>query len=149
MAFKNPKDMILQSSPYDSIGLLKEGRDPADETYGQFQERLQREPNNDEYREWLKPKIGRRVKEYRDQKLDEEKALAELMDEFGYEDLVKESYYGRPKRTDVQVWKDRANKYAKEVGSSVWPFAKNLINLNDDDVQEMIDLFGFNRKGEW
>lgn len=53
-----------------------------------------------------------------------------------------------PRRSDIQVWRDRANKYAKDM-KDIFPWASNLTSLNDDDVQEMIDLFGFDRKGEW
>lgn len=128
--------------------MINDKANSVDETLEQYKTRLGRHPTEDEYKVWLKPKIARDVQNYKSQGLDEKTALDELMDAYGYEDLVKESYYGRPKRSDIQVWKDRASKYAKDVGD-MWPFAKNLTNLNDDDVQEMIDLFGFNRNGEW
>ena len=80
--------------------------------------------------------------------LSEKDAIAELLDAYGYEDLVKEAYYGHPKRSDIQVWKDRAKKYNNDV-KGVWPWTDNLTQLNDDDIQELIDIFGFDRKGEW
>ena len=138
MAFKNPKEQAQ--------ALLNKPLTP--QTYDEFVTQLGHHPSNDEYREWLKPRIATRVGEYKKQGLDEKHALAELDDEFGYDDLVREAYYGRPKRSDIQVWKDRANKYATDV-AEIWPWAKNLTELNDDDIQELIDVFGFNRKGEW
>ena len=119
------------------------------QTYDEFITQLGRHPSNDEYREWIKPRIADRVGEYKKQGLDEKSALAELDDEFGYDDLVREAYYGRPRRSDIQVWRDRAKKYADSVGD-LWPgFVEHYTNLNDDDIQELIDVFGFNRKGEW
>ena len=53
-----------------------------------------------------------------------------------------------PKRSDIQVWRDRAKKYGDSVGD-VWPLAKTFNDLTDDDIQELIDVFGFDRKGEW
>ena len=120
-----------------------------EESLNHYAARLGRHPSNEEYRGWIKPKIAQRVKEYRDQKMDEKSALAELDDEFGYDDLVREAYYGHPRRSDIQVWRDRAKKYAADVGE-LWPgFTEHYTNLNDDDIQELIDVFGFNRKGEW
>ena len=139
MAAKSPLELSQQ--------ILNKPLTP--QTLDEFKTQLGRQPTDEEYRGWIKPRIATRVDEYKKQGLDEKSALAELDDEFGYDDLVREAYYGRPKRSDIQVWKDRANKYGKEIGSSVWPFAKQLINLKDDDVQEMIDLFGFDRRGEW
>jgi len=113
------------------------------QTYDEFKTQLGRHPTNDEYREWIKPRIAQRVKEYRDQNYDEKSALAELDDEFGYDDLVREAYYGRPKRSDIQVWRDRAAK----TPADKFPIA--VEELSDDQIQNIIDIFGFNRKGEW
>lgn len=119
------------------------------ESISHFEKRLGgRMPTDEEYQNWIKPKIANRVKEYRDQKMDEKLALSELNDEFGYDNLIKEAWYGRPKRSDVQVWRDRAKKYVGDVGK-MWPGAKTLLDYNDDNIQELIDLFGFDRRGEW
>lgn len=119
------------------------------ESISHFEKRLGgRMPTEEEYQNWIKPKIANRVKEYRDQKMEEKLALNELKDEFGYEDLIKEAWYGKPKRSDVQVWRDRAKKYVSDVGK-MWPGAKALLDYNDDNIQELIDLFGFDRRGEW
>lgn len=118
------------------------------QTYDEFVTQLGRHPTDEEYRGWIKPRIAQRVGEYKNQGLDEKSALAELDDEFGYDDLVREAYYGRPRRSDIQVWRDRAKKYGEDVGD-LWPFAKTLNDFSDDNIQELIDLFGFNRKGEW
>lgn len=138
MAFKNPKEQAQ--------ALLNKPLTP--QTYDEFVTQLGHHPSNDEYREWIKPRIATRVDEYKKQGLDEKSALGELDDEFGYDDLVREAYYGRPRRSDIEVWKDRAKKYNESV-KGVWPWTDNLTQLNDDDIQELIDVFGFNRKGEW
>ena len=129
MAFKNPKEQAQ--------ALLEQPLTP--QTYDEFKAQLGHHPTDEEYRGWIKPRIASRVGEYKKQGLDEKQALAELDDEFGYEDLVREAYYGRPKRTDVQVWRDRG---------------KNLIadafkDLSDQQIQDFINTFGFDRKGEW
>lgn len=130
---KNPLELSKE--------ILKKPLTP--QTYDEFQTQLGRHPTNDEYREWIKPRIATRVGEYKKQGLDEKSALAELDDEFGYDDLVREAYYGRPRRTDVQVWRDRA----KNLSADAYPIA--VEELSDQQIQKIIDAFGFNRKGEW
>lgn len=53
----------------------------------------------------------------------------------------------QPRRTDIEVWRDRANKYLESLEGQ-FPQMNFLKDLNDDDIQEMIDLFGFDRRGE-
>lgn len=97
----------------------------------------------DEWLNHIKPIIAERVKQYKAKGLDEKSALAELDDEFAEKDLVRESYYGRPKRSDVQVWRDRAYK----LSSDEFPIA--VEELSDEQIQNLINKLGFNRNGEW
>lgn len=63
--------------------------------------------------------------------------------------------YPNPRRTDVEIWKDRARKLAKENPNDA--FYNNILQIVDDvngvdhsdKIQKIIDAFGFNRNGEW
>lgn len=108
------------------------------QTYDEFITQLGRHPTDEEYRGWIKPRISDRVKEYRNQNMDDTLALAELDDEFGYDDLVREAWYGRPKRTDAQIFRDRVK------GMSMFD------NITDEEIADFIKRYGpLERRGEW
>lgn len=117
------------------------------QTYDEFKTQLGRHPTEEEYKQWTKPRIAQRVKEYRDQKMDEKLALSELNDEFGYEDLINEAWYGHPRRSDLQVLKDRIAVAMKDPKKKA--IAPGFETMSDEDLQEMMSMFGFNRNGEW
>ena len=146
--YKNPLEQAqedfnkgkISAGQLDDVALAN---DPTQETLDEFKARLGRHPSNDEYREWIKPRIAKQAAAYKEKGLSEKDAIAELLDAYGYEDLVKEAYYGRPKRSDIEIWRDRLKN------TNVEPYTKNLSNLSDEQVQQLIDAFGFDRKGEW
>ena len=63
--------------------------------------------------------------------------------------------YPNPRRTDIQVWKDRVRGLKQKHGDNA--YFNNLALFADDtngvdhsnEIQELIDTFGFDRKGEW
>lgn len=65
-----------------------------DETLDQYKKRLGRQPTNDEYRTWLKPKIKRSYDEFVNSGYDRNHIRSELKDAYGYEDLINEAMGG-------------------------------------------------------
>lgn len=151
--FKNPLEQAkaqfnegkISQGQLDDVAIaeFEKNKPLTPQTYDEFITKLGRHPTDEEYRGWIKPRIATRVDEYKKQGLDEKSALAELDDEFGYDDLVREAYYGRPRRSDIQVWRDRA------MNLSVDDYPIAVEELSDETIQKIIDAFGFNRKGEW
>ena len=52
-----------------------------------------------------------------------------------------------PRRSDIQVWRDRAKKLAENNPKDI--MYKNASEFDDDTIKQFIDVFGFNRNGEW
>ena len=104
-----------------------------------------------QYKYFIGPKIAQRVKEYKEGGMDERTALAELNDEFGYKDMINEAWYGRPRRSDIEVWKDRAKKIYDMDPDNEWNYYIGKYGLEGPDewIQKLIDVFGFNRGDEW
>ena len=113
------------------------------QTYDEFITQLGRHPTDEEYRGWIKPKIAASYKEFMDSGYDRNHIRSELMDAYGYEDLVNEAmggsadddWFEEMKKTtpfpkgvfidELSDW-DKLKDYSKFLGDSLYPFLKSV-----------------------
>ena len=83
--------------------------------------------NEEEYKEFIYPEIVKRYTEYKEAGFDNEKIFAELLDEFGYKDLIK-------KVMKESLEEATHNKYAKPEGNKIKSFNNALKYAKKDNV---------------
>ena len=158
---KKPDELQLLknkfSNPYESYK-SKEISDIDDAYYWAFQNALDydEEPSLEDIEESLDRLYDERS-EFDDP--DEFKKIYGRRGDFVHNGLTKWNDHNKvnpnPRRTDVEVWKDRARKLAKKNPDNA--YYNNILQIADDRngvdhsdmIQEIIDAFGFNRNGEW
>lgn len=135
----NPEETSKKDFSKTEESLEEENHE--DETLDEFKKRLGREPTNQEYKDWLFPKMVSMFRDYKDRGYTLKEIEDEMWDAYGYQDLIDKLFVQElGVTTDEMEDEENEVKFWIEYGNSPKDLAKTEL-LSIEEITPIYSQF--------